>query len=98
MTTLCLVGIDPGIVTTAVTSVALDFERREWRVDSQTWDNVTRKNGFVIEVDQDFLDQLAGYVQNSRHVWDLTLVGIEAFRPRGHKNDQRMLHLVQSLH
>lgn len=96
MNRLSLIGIDPGIVDTGATCLRLDFERKTFRVRARAWTQVTSKNGWTIDVSHNFLDELAGFVQEEREE-ALVFVGIEGYRERGYNSsqDQKMIHLIQ---
>lgn len=96
---LTLIGIDPGIVDTALTKIRLDFARRHWQVSSKVWSEVARRDNWKIEVNQDFLTSLYRHISEERALGDFVLVGIEGYRERGFNSfqDQSMLHLVQTI-
>ena len=95
-----LIGVDPGIVDTGVVWVRLDRDKKTFSVDARVWRNVTKKVKGGIEVDQQFLDELDGYVGTVANAADETHVFIEGYRNRGRNpgQDQKMTMLVQTIH
>lgn len=97
MSIINLIGIDPGIVDTGAVCISMDVEERQWTVLTDVYSNVTSRDGFQVIVDTHFLDDLAAFTQDNTQ--GLTLIGIEGYRQRGknQRQDQAMLHLVQTL-
>jgi hypothetical protein len=96
--TIVIAGIDPGIVDTALVAIELDPQRREWRVHTYTWSNVTSKDGLSIIISPVFLDSLRRvYDELQEH--SVAFFGVEGFRQRGRNvgQDARMLALVQAI-
>jgi len=98
-----LIGVDPGIVDTGVVWARLDRENKIMHAQPRVWRNVTRKVKGGIEVDQQFLDDLQGYVEymtDQTKKEKATFTFIEGYRNRGRNpgQDQKMTVLVQTIH
>lgn len=91
-----LIGIDPGIVDTAIVSLYLDPIRKRWQITTQVWSNVTRREGQTRVVDSGFLEELKEFVE---HESTIPEIFIEGFRNRGRdmRQDQDMVNLVQTI-
>lgn len=93
MNTAILVGVDPGIVDTGAVWILLDKTKREFKVHQRVWRDVTRRVKGGIEVDQEFLNDLALWTEGQRTF-------VEGYRNRGRNpvQDQKMTTLVQAVH
>ncbi|QQO39295.1 hypothetical protein SEA_CRUNCHYBOI_9 [Microbacterium phage CrunchyBoi] len=96
---LCLVGIDPGIVDTAMTSIILDFDNKELQIRSDVWTGVTRRENNKPVIDEKFLYEIRYQVAFLKARNKVTFIGIEGYRQRGLNiwQDQAMLALVNKL-
>jgi hypothetical protein len=94
-----LVGVDPGVVDTALVVLTFDNEEKTWSVFSQTWTGVSemRKENFIIK--QSFLDGIAARVADVRKRHKNTKVAVEGYRNRGNnmRQDQQMTLLVREI-
>ncbi|WVX89546.1 RuvC-like resolvase [Microbacterium phage HitchHiker] len=96
---LQLIGVDPGIVDTALTCLSLDMEDHTIGVYSRVWSNVTRRENNTPVIDRGFLSEIATNVGDWYVKSPATFVGIEGYRQRGLNmyQDQAMLALVDRL-
>ena len=102
MTKLSLGGIDPGIKDTGAVALRIDTAAREWSIRHKVWSDVTSRaaaNSRVILIDPTFESELAEFFAIEES-WGPNFVGVEGYRQRGNnvRQDQDMLHMVQSIH
>ena len=99
MTSLTLIGVDPGIRDTAATVLRLNTSTKELEVDAHVWHDITTRDGWKIVVDREFLDRIATLYQDETDLNGATFAFIEGYRARGKdlKLDQNMNDLVQTI-
>ncbi|AZV01771.1 hypothetical protein SEA_ARMAWEN_8 [Microbacterium phage ArMaWen] len=96
---LRLVGVDPGIVDTAFTSITLNFDDKEIHIFSKVWTGVTRRENKVPVIDEEFVHDIMSQWLEMREAVPVSFLGIEGYRQRGMNiyQDQAMLALVNRL-
>lgn len=99
MTSLTLIGVDPGIRDTAATVLRLNTLTKKIEVDAHVWHDITTRDGWKIVVDWEFLDRIATLYQDEQDLNGATFAFIEGYRARGMdlKQDQNMNDLVQTI-
>lgn len=98
MTSVTLIGVDPGIRDTAATVVRMDNHNRTWSVGWRVWSGVTTRDKFKITINPQYLKELTELMKRETAANGATFAGVEAFRQRGTNptQDRNMLDLVQS--
>ncbi|QYC53778.1 hypothetical protein SEA_EUGENEKRABS_8 [Microbacterium phage EugeneKrabs] len=96
---LVLVGIDPGIVDTALAVISLNFESKTIDIYSKVWTSVTRRENNKPVVDAAFLNMIDATIRSFRVQDAAVFIGIEGYRQRGMNvwQDQAMLALIDHL-
>lgn len=92
-----LIGIDPGVVDTALVRVTLDSDKRSLEREWKVWTKVSNFENEAFKIKQEVLNDMQYYTAITE---DNTLIAIEGYRPRGKnvRQDQQMTTLVQSIH
>lgn len=99
MTSVTLVGIDPGVIDTGLVVISLNSQARTWQVRHKAYNRIARNVGQVVEFDLQALMDIVYYVDEELKASSLVLIGVEGYRQRGknQRQDQLMLALVQKL-
>lgn len=92
-----LIGVDPGVVDTALAVLRLDTESKTYNVHSRVWTGVSRmeKQKFIIQ--QAFLQRL-GEETRRWGTGDVVVRAVEGYRNRGNnmRQDQQMSAMVEA--
>ena len=94
------IGVDPGIVDSAVLSLTIDEDEKRYWFTHKVWTGVTKREKNVVSVSSEYLKGLTEFKRRELYTRPGIVHGgtyIEGFRQRGRdmRQDQRMLALVQ---